>query len=48
MNHSSRFLIVGIPILLVLSSLSASGQWDKKPQPEWSEKDAIKLLNGSP
>jgi hypothetical protein len=48
MNHSRRFLIVGIPLLLLFSSLSASGQWDKKPQAEWTEKDALKVLNDSP
>jgi hypothetical protein len=48
MNHSRRFLVVGIPLLLLISSLNASGQWDKKPQAEWTEKDAIKVLNDSP
>lgn len=48
MNHSRRFPVVGIPLLLLISSLNASGQWDKKPQAEWTEKDAIKVLNDSP
>jgi len=48
MNHSKRFLVVSIPLLLLLFSLSASGQWDKKPQAEWTEKDALKVLNDSP
>jgi hypothetical protein len=48
MKLSRRFLVAGIPLIVFLSSLSASGQWDKKPHAEWSEKDAIKVLNDSP
>src|SRR5262249_50794072 len=48
MKLSRRFLVAGVPLIVFLSSLSASGQWDKKPPAEWTEKDAIKLLNDSP
>src|SRR5262249_10190688 len=48
MKLSRRSLIAGIPLVLFLSSFSASGQWDKKPVTEWTEKDAIKILNDSP
>jgi hypothetical protein len=48
MKLSRRFFVAGIPLLLFFSSLSASGQWEKKPQAEWTEKDALKLLNDSP
>jgi len=34
--------------LIVASSLCASAQWNKKPYTEWSEKEAIKVLNDSP
>jgi len=47
MNLLKSFLVAGLPLLLLLS-LNASGQWDKKPQAEWTEKDALKLLNDSP
>ena len=48
MKLSKRFLVAGVPLLVFLSSLSASAQWDKKPHAEWTEKDAIKVLNDSP
>jgi len=33
---------------LVLAHLAFSGQWNNKPYTEWSEKEAMKLLNDSP
>src|SRR5215471_6291208 len=48
MKHSTRLLVLGIPLLILFSSFNASGQWDKKPQAEWNEKDAMKMLNDSP
>src|SRR2546422_285020 len=48
MNLSRRLLILTIPGLLLLFSLTTPAQWDKKPYTEWSEKDAQKLLNDSP
>ncbi len=48
MNLSRRVLVLSIPGLLLLFSLTTPAQWDKKPYAEWSEKDAQKLLNDSP
>jgi hypothetical protein len=48
MNLSRRLLILTIPGLLLLFSLTTPAQWDKKPYAEWTEKDAQKLLNDSP
>jgi len=48
MNLSRRVLILSIPGLLLLFSLTTPAQWDKKPYTEWTEKDAQKLLNDSP
>jgi hypothetical protein len=33
-------LLLGLPL--------GAAQWDKKPAAEWSDKDALKLLNESP
>jgi hypothetical protein len=46
MNLSRRLLLT-IPGLLLVFSLSVPAQWDKKPPTEWTEKDATKLLNES-
>jgi len=48
MNLSRRILVVSIPGLLLLFSLTTPAQWDKKPYAEWTEKDAQKVLNDSP
>jgi len=48
MNLSRRLLILTIPGLLLLFSLTTPAQWDKKPYAEWTEKDAQKVLNDSP
>jgi len=48
MNLSKRLLILTMPGLLLLFSLTTPAQWDKKPYTEWTEKDAQKLLNDSP
>lgn len=48
MNLSRRVLVLSIPGLLLLFSLTTPAQWDKKPYAEWTEKDALKLLNDSP
>jgi len=34
--------------LIIASALCASAQWNKKPFSEWSEKEALKVLNDSP
>jgi hypothetical protein len=48
MNIMKRALILGMAALFLTLPLNASGQWDKKAYPEWTEKDAMKLLNDSP
>lgn len=42
-------LVKTLPVTLLLLALfvSAPAQWDKKPYTEWSEKDALKVLNDS-
>ena len=34
--------------LALLFAIASSAQWNKKPYTEWSEKDAMKVLNDSP
>lgn len=41
-------VVPGLSVLLVILSLAASAQWDKKPYTAWSEKDAQRVLNDSP
>ncbi|HSB10184.1 MAG TPA: hypothetical protein VLM38_11920 [Blastocatellia bacterium] len=48
MKLSKRILIPGIPGLLLVFSLTTAAQWDKKPYEQWSDKDALKVLNDSP
>jgi hypothetical protein len=48
MNLSRRVLILSIPGLVLLFSLTTPAQWDKKPYTEWSEKDAQRMLKDSP
>jgi hypothetical protein len=48
MKLSRRSLVAGILLIVFIFSLNASGQWDKKPPAEWTEKEAIKVLNDSP
>ena len=48
MNIMKRVLVLSMAALLVSVPLSASAQWEKKPYNEWSEKEALKLLNDSP
>jgi len=48
MKLSRRVLALSIPGLVLLFSLTTPAQWDKKPHTEWTEKEAIKLLNDSP
>ena len=40
--------LVMISSLLLMLAHPLSAQWNKKPYGEWSEKDAMKLLNDSP
>lgn len=48
MKLSRRFLAFGIPGLVLFFSLTTPAQWDKKPPAQWTEKEAIKVLNDSP
>ena len=48
MKLSRRFLFAGIPLIVFLCSFSASGQLDKKPAADWTEKEVFKILNDSP
>src|SRR5687768_13160041 len=48
MNIMKRVLVLSMAALLFSVPLSASVQWEKKPYTEWSEKEALKLLNDSP
>ena len=48
MKLDKSIRVPGLPILLVILSLAAWAQWDKKPYTEWSEKDAQRVLNDSP
>ena len=48
MRLSRSVLALIIPGLVLLFSLTTPAQWEKKPQSEWTEKDATKLLNDSP
>src|SRR5690242_16686548 len=41
------FSAIGLALLLICPLITAA-QWNKKPYTEWSEKEALKLLNESP
>ena len=45
---SLRFRVCATFALVLASTLGVTGQWNKKPYTEWSEKEALKLLNESP
>jgi hypothetical protein len=47
MKSLCRVLVMGGAIL-TLAPFTISAQWTKKPYTEWSEKEALKLLNDSP
>ena len=48
MKLSNRTVILSALALLLVSPLSLSAQWSKKPYTEWTEKEARKLLDDSP
>lgn len=48
MKPVCRLLPGGAFALLLALPLTISGQWGKKPYTEWSDKEAMKLLNDSP
>src|SRR6267143_2601573 len=37
-----------LQVLLLLFPIAVSAQWQKKPYTEWSEKEALNVLNNSP
>ena len=48
MNLSKRVLLPSIIGLLLAFSLNTPAQWEKKAYAEWTERDAMKVLNDSP
>lgn len=48
MKPVCRLLLVSAFALMLAHPLAISGQWNRKPYTEWSEKEAMKLLNDSP
>jgi hypothetical protein len=45
---SARRIRAIVSLFMLLAPLSGLAQWSKKPYTEWSEKDALKVLNDSP
>src|SRR6266550_6057222 len=48
MKSLCQVLVIGCATLLAAPPFTATAQWNKKPYSEWSEKEAMKLLNDSP
>jgi hypothetical protein len=48
MKSFNQAFVTGATILMLANPLTIIAQWNKKPYTEWSEKEAIKLLNDSP
>lgn len=48
MKHSYRALVTGALAVMLACPLFVTGQLNKKPYTEWSEKETLKLLNDSP
>ena len=48
MKSLCRVLVMGGAILMAAPSFTVTAQWTRKPYTEWSEKEALKLLNDSP
>ena len=48
MKHICRVFVFSSFALMLSYPLVVTAQWNKKPYTEWSEKDAIKVLNDSP
>jgi hypothetical protein len=48
MKPSNRALTAVAAILMLARPFDLCAQWNKKPYTEWSEKEALKLLNDSP
>lgn len=43
-----RLTMIWVVALLLILSAGSSAQWQKKPYKEWSEKEALSVLNSSP
>ena len=48
MRFSRRITILSLTSLSLILSTIASAQWQKKPYSQWSEKEALNILNNSP
>lgn len=48
MKFKNRVLVASGLALLLAYPLTTPAQWNKKPYTEWTEKEAMKLLNDSP
>ena len=48
MKRSSQAFIAVAVVLMLAHPFGITAQWNKKPYTEWSEKEALKLLNDSP
>jgi hypothetical protein len=48
MKPVCRVFVISSLVLVLAHPLSLSAQWNKKPYTEWSEREAMKLLNDSP
>jgi hypothetical protein len=48
MNRTQCILICSLATFLISVPLSASAQWEKKAYSEWTDKDALRVLNDSP
>ena len=48
MKFVFRAFVISAFVLLLAHPLAVSAQWGKKPYTEWSEKEALKVLNDSP
>ncbi|MEK6324596.1 MAG: hypothetical protein AABN33_23385 [Acidobacteriota bacterium] len=48
MKPLRRLFVISAFALMLAHPLAIAGQWNNKPYTEWSEKEAMKLLNESP
>ncbi len=48
MKLSNRMTMLCLPGLLLMLPMGVSAQWQNKPYTEWTEKEALNILNNSP
>ncbi|MFY9558527.1 MAG: hypothetical protein WAV20_00110 [Blastocatellia bacterium] len=48
MKPVCRLFVISALAVMLLCPFAVSAQWNKKPYTEWSEKEALKVLNDSP